>query len=181
MKGQFYVLGALVLIVILFAGIPLERPVLVQQSKDLDYLLTNIKQEFPRAVNLGRNQSTALSVLEHFTSFTTSRLAEKAITFNTFWMLVQNTSGSDVTIDIGNYLGTPLSVVLTFPSETQIIVVPANTTNETTYTVSSDPYNLTINFTIANKTVRWYEDKTNFYGYFRLQRGENIVVDDIEA
>ena len=51
MKGQFFVLAAILLAALFFAGLPITGNIIGTVSKDMELLSENIASEFPAALN----------------------------------------------------------------------------------------------------------------------------------
>ncbi len=182
MRGQFYLIGAVILLILFFVGLPFSQLPLSQSGKDVNYLLDNLKTEYPRALNLGKNASAGPTTLTNFTHFLTSRLADRLVNFSAVWVVAENaTNGTYVNFTGGNYLGASAVIHLNISGTVFSLVVPNNSTNSTLQSISSVPYNITINFTTDSLITAWYVNKTNLYVYLRLVRESDQVVDEIAA
>lgn len=192
MKGQFFLLGAIVLIVLFFVGAPLIQPPLSSPGNDLPFLLRNIKAEFPVAFNLGLNESNELNVMRNFSSFLNRTLLDRRVNFSSLWVYSRNSS-TNANITIGNFLGGNLTVNLTYIDTSINIItgstnsvntplfVPNAATNSTILNKPGTPFNLTIRFGSRNTTIEWLRDKANLYVHLEMGRGKDIVREEITA
>jgi hypothetical protein len=175
MKGQFFIVGALIIVILLFIGLPIIRPLLLNPSEDMKLLADNVEKELPYALNLGLKTNTPVSSLLNFTRFVDRVLTERDVTFSSLWIISQNSTGG-VNITIGNFLPSNTTVTLGLTT----VFVPTNSTNSTELS-ASEKFNLTISFEGRQKTVEWLRKKTNLYAYLEFQRGENIIKEELVA
>ena len=116
MKGQFFILGAILIISLFFMGLPNQGTFIVGKFEDIDYLFENVHREFPIALNNILNMSEDLNEapdrLMNFTRYVDSRASEKLINFSTFWVISWNSSPSNINVTAGNYLRYNTTVTL---------------------------------------------------------------------
>lgn len=180
MHGQFFILGAILLAVMFFIGLPLIKPLLSSPSSDLSYLSSNIYSEFPVALNLGLNQSDELRVLKNFTSFVNETLYDHFVRFSSLWIYAKNSS-TNVNFTVGNYLNMNTTINLTISSTETQFFVENNKTNSTLFTSPGTIFNLTIEFQSQTTTVEFLRDKVNLYVFYELKRGNDLIRKDIIA
>lgn len=175
-KGQFFILGAILLVIMFSVGIPLIKPILTIPSEDLTFFSENIKNEYPAAFNIGLNHSNERSVMSNFTNFINKTLYDHNIGFNTLWVYTTNQS-SDLSVIVGNYMGSYTQVNLSFPTQYSVNVSNGVTDNVTVSGPGST-FNLTITHGTKTKTVEWARDKANLYVYYEMSRLDNIVKEE---
>ncbi len=188
LRGQFFILGAILLIILFFIGLPITKPVLNSPSEDLPYISRNVQSEFPRALNLGLNHSSEHHSMGDFTLFFNRTLADHSVRFKALWIYTKNhTTGVNLTI--GNYLGSGTTVSLSASSveselptsATERVFVHHNGTNTTLLLGTGSPFNLTISFNSVSSTVELLRDKVNLYMFFEINRGEDLVREEFTA
>lgn len=179
MKGQFFLLGAILLAILFFIGMPLFTPLITNPSEDLPFLSNNLKNEFPVAFNLGLNQSNEEAILTNFTHFVNATLYDKLVNFTGLWVLARNTSAS-VNLTVGNFMGNT-TINFSTGSTTIHLYVQANHSNSTTLPSPGSIYNLSIVFQEKNFTTEWLRDKANLYLFYHLTRGEDEIQEEFTA
>jgi len=180
MKGQFFLIGAVLLIILFFLGLPFISPSLTSPSNDLPFLSENLKQEFPAAYNLGLNQSDEINVLKNWSIFLNDTFHDHLINFTTLWITSYNVSNT-VNFTIGNYLGGNSTVNLTISSTTESVSVPLSDTGSVVFSSPGSIFNLTILFNSRSTTVEWLRDKKNLFVFYQLRRGNDILVEELSA
>lgn len=179
-KGQFFILGAIMLIILFFIGIPFLQPSLTSPIRDLPLLSKNIRLEFPVAFNLGLNESDERAVMKNFSLFLNTNLADRLIDFSTLWLYAKNSS-ENVNFTIGNFLGKNITVNLTISPIEKEIFVQNNGTNSTLFSSPGSIFNLTIEFESRTATVEWLRDKVNLYVFYELRRNRDVIKEEIVA
>ncbi len=176
-KGQFFLLGALLLISAYFVGSATVKEVLlIVPDRDLGFLSGNAMDEYPVALNLGLNSSIgAVPALANFSRFLNGTLAERYVELQALWVVCQNTS-TDANITVGNWLHTMETVTLTIGGDTQQLTVPANSTNYTTFTSPGANFTLNVSFSQSADSLAWWRDKVSLYVYLNMSRGDNAVI-----
>lgn len=182
MKGQFFIFGAIVMVLLFFLGIPYIRPILSSPGEDLSYLSKNIKAEFPAAFNIGLNESNADQILQNFTRFLDQTLSDYDIEFRALWAFSVNQS-TDVNITVGNFLNsnTTVSMSTVFSGTTidEDVFVQADRSNSTLLQNAESAFNITFEFESGSKEVEWVLNKANIYLWYELMRGNLLLRDEI--
>jgi hypothetical protein len=182
-KGQFFILGAVLLVIVFSLGLPFIRPAITSPSGDLPYISRNLQREFPAAFNLGLNETSELSVMSNFSLFLNKTLYDKLVAFSAFWVYSRNSSSS-VNITAGNFLGKNTTATLTLntgKSTSRSMFVRHGGSNSTLFTGPGTIFNLTIEFESRSRTVEWLRDKANLYVFFELRRGQDLVKEEVVA
>jgi len=178
MKGQFFLLGAILLSTLFFIGLPSAVNLVTKDVSDMEYLSENIEKEIPMAMNLDINDVSGTSHIEDFSSFLISKMAERNIGLSLFWVYTKPTeTGVDVTA--GNYMGQEESISITVNSDIRTSSVSHSTTNEETFSGTGESTNLGIVFSATNKDIPIKKDKHNLYCYISLSRGTELIVREI--
>jgi len=176
MKGQFFLVGALMLISAFFIGFASVREAFViTPDRDLSFLSDNAVREYPRALNLGLNSTGGLAALENFSRFLNASLSERYVDFQALWVQCDNVS-SDVNVTVGNWLHATESVTLSIGGTDKTLLVAANAANYTSFTSPGASFNMAINFSQSNLSVAWRREKASLYVYTNFSRDDNAVV-----
>lgn len=174
MKGQFFILGAVILIVALSSGInPIRGAMVSIPTEDIPYFSSNLKSEFPRAFNFGLQSGTPAQTLSSFSRFVNSTLLEHYMNFSTFWVYAKGDGSTTLQFTAGNFLGSDTSLHLNLNGALKSISVPNNSTNSVTFTGVPSDFNITIMYGDESDTVEWVRDKGNLYCLFKIIRGRD--------
>jgi hypothetical protein len=176
MKGQFFILGAILLSVMFFIGLPSAVNLVTPDVSDMEYLSENIEREIPVAINL--EPSAGTSHLEDFSSFLRSKMAERNIHLSLFWVYSEP-SGTDMILTAGNYMGAEESITLTVNSDERVFSVPDSSTNQETFGGIGTSPTLEVGFSATQKTLNIKRDKYNLYCYLSLSRGNELITREI--
>lgn len=183
--------GAILLCALFYIGMPPPESVTMAFTGDLPYLHENIREEFPRAFNLGLNQSRSFAFLLNFTRFMYEKMDERNINFTCMWLAAEHEDPdrpltSDLNVSIGNFLGleTSFSVNITVGgSETvQSVVIADNSTGSLTFQWDdiSHIYNLTVGFNNYEKKITLPRGRAGLYARLELNRAGETIINDIE-
>jgi len=179
-KGQFFILGAVLMIIMFSIGIPFIKPSLSMPAEDLPYLSDNVRLEFPAAFNLGLNESNELSAMSGFSNFLNETLHDRFVEFSALWLYTKNQT-RDVNMTIGNYLNQNTTVTLTISSTEKEVFVQNRGSNTTLFTNPGSIFNLTIEFNSRSKTAELLRDKNNLYVFYELKREKDKINEEIVA
>lgn len=178
MKGQFFIVAAILLVSLFFMGLPKQAVFIGPQSEDLPYLYKNVETELPRALNYGLREDRGIPKLVNFTNFVSRIMDERNVNLTVLWLVTSNVS-SNLNITGGNFLKYNLNVTVNVSGSAQNLSLPYNTTNSTLFTSVSQQFNITIAFSGNEKTATWQRDKVNFYAYIKMERDEDVITDQI--
>ncbi|MFH1294324.1 MAG: hypothetical protein ABIH90_00080 [Candidatus Aenigmatarchaeota archaeon] len=175
-KGQFFLLGAVLLITAFFIGSAVVREVFITiPNNDLAYISANLVDEYPKALNLGHNSSGGTDALINFSTLVNSTLSERYIDFKGVWATTENTS-TDLNVTVGNWMHSAEAVVLSIGASSQSLDVAAGGTNYTNFTGPGNNFTLHVNFSESNGTLYTWRDKVSLYLYMNMSRGDNSVI-----
>jgi len=179
-KGQFFIVGAVLICSLFFIGLPRFSPVIKQASGDLTFISSNLRSELPHAFNLGLNESEMLGHMEGFTHFLERVMGERNINYTSMWLIIRNQSGTDLNITAGNFLGEDTIVTITIsdgnPGRSAMGLQLLNGTfNDTVFTSVDPSYNISISFTGQEETAEFVRDKASIYAFFRLTRSDDVI------
>jgi hypothetical protein len=178
-KGQFFILGAVLVCMLFFIGLPLYGPQLQSYRKDLSFFSDNLESELPRTLNLGIKAGSGTSSLADFSRFAGSTLSGQGVKFQSLWVVAEpQTSGVQVTV--GNFMGQAQSLSITVDGNSQNLDVPDDSTEGRFFT-ASDNFQITISFPGHSKESVWVRNKANLYAFVEMARGDDTAVKEIEA
>ncbi|RLI96534.1 MAG: hypothetical protein DRO99_04270 [Candidatus Aenigmatarchaeota archaeon] len=187
MKGQFFIVGAILVCSMLFVAYPRFAPLIREPGGDIPYISANIQRELPRVMNLGVNESAMIASMSNFTAFLERSLSEKRINYTSLVVMFRNvTTGSDgLNITVINELGSNVTLTITISGEDYGTIVASypdledGSVNTSSYIPVSNINNVTVAFGSQERTMEWPRDKASIYAFFRLTRDEDIIKNDV--
>jgi hypothetical protein len=179
MRGQFFILGAVLICAIFFIGLPLYGPQVQSYRKDLTFVSDNLESEFPKAFNLALNASGGIANFEDFSRFAGGTLAGQNVKFRALWLVTQP-DGTGVQVTVGNFMGQSQALSITVDGNGQNFDIPDNST-QSAFFPSSENFQMSIQFPGHSKTGTWVRDKVNLYAFAEIARGSDNVIEEIEA
>ena len=180
-KGQFFVLGAIIICTLFFLAFPRFAPLISQPAADMAYLSKNLQRELPHAMNLGLNESDILGRMTNFTHFLERVMLERRIGYSSMWLIIRNQSATDLNVTGGNFLGEDVTVSLNVSGAVKDLAMPNGTTNSTVFSGVGSLFNITISFGEQEKTAELARDKASLCAFYQLARGDDLIVNDITA
>lgn len=183
MKGQFFLVGAFLLILLFYMGIsaylsPSFAGVLAGEG--ISNLFDNIENEYPRAFNFGLDASEPVETLVDFTDFAMSMTSGRGYDLGVLWLVTENVS-DDLNVTIGNFLGYPTDVNLNVSGETGAIHVSDGNTNSLLFTSPPSEFELALSFNMTEKNLLLEKYKANLYVILEMRRGEDKITGEIKA
>lgn len=179
-KGQFFLLGAILICTLFFAMLPAHNIVGTGKTLDMSILSENLKSEIPQALNLILLDGGNPAELGDFMDFVRDSSAERYISFQGLWVVFEPdpSSPGDVDIHAGNWMRTPVSLYVVVDS----IGVNMNLDYQETATrslsgVSPSP-DMQVSFQDRSWSVTLSRDKTSLYSFTSLTRGNDVVVSE---
>jgi hypothetical protein len=179
MKGQFFILGAVLLASLFFIGLPMTGYVVKPISGDFEYLSGNIAAEFPRALNLALKAGSTES-LGCFSTFLENQVGQKNAYFKSLWVVAEG-SGGNVNVTVGNYLKRDITIVLNISNVIEMIYMPSGTMDSVTFTGVSSPFVFRVISPESDREMVLQRDKANLYAFFSISRGEDMLRKEVVA
>ena len=179
MKGQFFVIGAILIASLFFAGLPLTGYITKPVSDDLDFFSQNIDNEFPRALNLAIDEGD-LNRLKDFSNFADSQITQKNAIFKNLWVVTE-AEGSNVNVTVGNFLDEDVNIALNISNTIEMMLIPSGFTDSVMFFGVPSQFTLRVTFTEADRELDFQRDKINLYSFFSLSRGEDIMRREVIA
>jgi hypothetical protein len=183
MKGQFFLVGALLFILMFYLGFSLflspshTSPVMGNGISDL---FDNIENEYPRALNFGLNVSKPVDTLANFTDFAINITEGRGSHLRAFWLVTENVS-DDLNITAGNFLGFSIDVTLNVSGVTKVMYVDNGNTNSSLFTSPPSEFELGLNFNTTEKNLLLEKYKANLYLILEMRKGEDLIVGETKA
>jgi len=183
-KGQFFILGAILICSLFFIGLPRFTPLIKQPSSDLPYISSNLQSELPNALNIGLNGSAMLDTMTNFSHFLETKLRGRKINYTSLWLVMHNQS-SGVNVTGGNFLGEEITISINITdgsgSTVESLIIPKGTNNSTLFSSVENTYNITIAFSDQEESESYPRDKVSLYAFYRLTRSNDVIKNHIFA
>jgi hypothetical protein len=180
-KGQFFIMGALLLCVLFFAGLPSQTQFSRSDTMDITTLLDNLESEITVALNLAMLEDGNPSKLGDFSDFLRDKTQERYMDMETLWVVTSPDPNSPGDIDIyaGNWLGESATLYLTIGTNNLNMNLNDQETNYASLSGISDQFDIQISFGERAWSSTLPRDKTNLYSFMSLSRGEDSVIKEI--
>ncbi len=178
MKGQFFLIGAFIIIILLYTGITAyisPEGFSGGAPHEISFLLSNLLNEYPRALNYGKNQSSGLESLVNFTLFARNVTKERNMDLYSLWVVTENVS-DDLNVTVGNFHRTAYDVIIRVDSQEKQLTVPNGSLNWTTFTGPSEVFSLNVSFNSEEKNLILGKRKLNLYYTVELESEGNLMV-----
>ena len=183
-KGQYFLLGAIIIITLFFTGFYLVKNESLfassYEANDLKYLFYNTQSEYPRAFNYGINESDITGRLRNFTEFSRSVYSGNILNFTALCIYTTNIS-DNLNVTVINYLGSDTQVELNVSGTVKNLTVAEGGINSTLFMVVSPKFVMTVRFNSQEKQLSMVRDKYNLYSYLQLRRVSEIIKGSVLA
>lgn len=180
MSGQFFIIGALFVCILLFLGVAPAFHISQTNTADMDRLLDNLEIEFPRALNIGINTSKPQQVLYNFTNYTKNHASGKRINFSCYWVTFIQEAGN-VNVSVGNFLHQAKDFSIGVWGTAKNIYVGYESVNSSLFAVPKYYYNVTITVDSDVESFELLANKTSLYSIITLERNGNTLKKKILA
>ena len=182
MRGQFFILGAILICSLLFIGLPPSQPFIAEPSQDLEYVLQNLENEFPHSLNLGLDYGNPGQTMENFTSWVRIVTRNFLINSSYFWLFAEgDPSTGNVTVSVGNYMGTGINVDVDLDGDQRNVFVQDGASDSIVFPSVSQTYSLSVSFGGESRSFGWRRDKANLFVFMELERGDSVARSEIVA
>jgi hypothetical protein len=179
-KGQFFILGAVLICMLFFVGLPLYGPQLQSYREDLSFVSSNLEPEFPRALNLGLKEGSGTAGLADFSAFSRDILAGQNVRLRALWV-VSEPYGADLLVTVGNFMGAGQTVNVTVGGDSRTLFVQDNSTEIAVFPGVPDSFQITVGFPGHSRTADWVRGKVSLYAFIEASRGNDVAAKEIEA
>jgi len=183
-KGQFFLIGGLLILMVFFIGLPKSDPLTYDPFNDIINAYSNIESELGRALTLSLNASSSIDTFKNFTAFVESRMTGRFIIFDALWVVSEGNASTITNVSVGNFLEAAANVTLNMTndsgaSEIKYLDVPKGGTNWTEFHTVTANFTLLIAYNDDYKEVGWQRDKANLYFMVNLTRGGNTKKENL--
>jgi hypothetical protein len=180
MKGQFFIIGALFVCIILYFGMGPLLDVSGTGSDDMNRLALNLQKEFPHALNIGMNGSAPILTLRNFTIFSVASLQDGRIDMTCYW-LVFRYAGGQVNVSAGNFMGGPLVFYVNVSGVTGAIYADDGMINSSLFTMTGYTYDASVTVDGETSGFTLLANKTSIFSELTLAKSGNVVRKEILA
>lgn len=180
MKGQFFIIGALMVCIAMFFGLPPEIGIASTYSDDMAAAGGNLGAELPHAMNLGINGSGAVPTLVNFTSYAKQTLAARRMSIESFWVVFES-EGSTLNVTVGNFLGSERTFYIDVSGSPVAMTAGDGQTNSTILSVSGPVLNVTVSAGGSERAFVIPAGKSSLYSEVTLRRGGDAARKEILA
>ncbi len=180
-KGQFFLVGAFSLAILFFVGISSQispEGIVFPEIRAVSSLFDNVRNEYPRAANLGLNESEPVGRLTNFTNFVESKTKERGIEFSLLFVLTQNVS-DNLNVTVGNFLGYPIDIELNVSGAVENLQVSDGGTDSNLFSNPPETFSLGISFNTTEKNLLLEKRKANLYFILDMRKGDNIIKGEV--
>ncbi len=183
MKGQFFLAATFTLAIVFFIGLSSQispANISVPRTASITYLMDNVKSEYPRAANLGLNESKIIETLASFTEFVKEEAKGRGVSFSAIFVLTENVS-NNLNVTVGNFLGYATNVSLNVSGEAKNLYIVDAGANSTIFSSPPEAFTLGISFNTTEKNLLLEKYKANLYVILELRKGGNIVKGEVKS
>ena len=183
MKGQFFIVGAVILIIAISSSLQPQRTHLSVPTEDIPRFSTNLQREFPRAFNFGTDAGTPVDTLVNFSRFVNNTMEHHYVNFSIFWVVATGDGTSDLTFTAGNFLGENVSLSINLSGGAlpaiQTVTVPDHSTASLAFNTVPATFNATISYRGETEIVELVRDKSSMYALLEVGRGKETNREEI--
>jgi hypothetical protein len=180
MKGQFFLVGALVVCMLLYAGLAPLSVVQSEPAHDVSALSNNMQAEMPRALNIGINSSDPAGTLISFCNFSRSAAANRDIEMEGVF-LVFEAFPTGIVASAGNAAAEDITVGVSVSGTYRELTVPAGAINVTTFPAAGETFDVYMYHSGETSYVTIPSNKTSLIATVILSRGGTVIRKEILA
>jgi hypothetical protein len=180
MKGQFFIVGGLLVCALLFFGMGAGMSMSRSSTTDMQRMADNVAREVPRALNIGINSSDPVGVLENFTAFWMGIAGGRRMGPSCYWAVFRP-DGDYVNVSVGNFLGSTADFGVNVSDDYDVIQVTDGSVGSSLFTASGYSLNATVTVGGGSSGAVLLRNKTSVIGEVSLERGGNILKKEILA
>jgi hypothetical protein len=183
MKGQFFLIGAFLLLTLFYLGISAymtpsySHPVMKGETENL---FTNILDEYPAALNLGLNSTGGAAALADFSLVAINATRSRGASLKALWILTENAS-DDLNVTVGNFLGAAVNVTLNVSGSMSSFEVADKATKSVTFVLPPSEFQLRASFNTTEKNLLLEKYKANLYVILEMRKGNDRIAGETTA
>ncbi len=179
-KGQFFMIGAVFICVLMFFGISPAIQLTDVPSEDMGFLAENLQEELPRALNIGINSSDSLGTLYNFTGFSGDILSGRGIDLYVLWVVFEPCDG-EVNVSAGNFMGEQKTVGINVSGTYSGLSVDSDAVDSDVFAISGYTFDAEVTMDGETMQAELLSNKTSIYSFISLERGEHVVRKELLA
>lgn len=170
------------MILIFYLGISayLHNIGLTRPDYEFQNFIENVKNEYPRAFNLGLNNSMPIETLYNFTIWCKEISENRGINLKILWIVTWNVS-EDLNVTVGNFMGYKENLTIEISGEKKDIVIDDGKINSLFFEEPPSNFSLKINFNTKEKNVILEKHKFNIYLFLEAEKNGDKIVEEIKA
>ena len=180
MKGQFFIIGALFICVLLFFGTGFDISMTRTETEDMKRFSENLLGEVPHALNIGINITDPIGVLYNFTVFSIESAKERRMELKCFWVVFSE-DGGDVNVTVGNFLGQSKGFGINVSGDYKNLQTGGAGTNSSIFSAPGYKFNVTIGVDGETSRAVLLKNKTSIYLDISLERDSDVVKKELLA
>jgi hypothetical protein len=179
-KGQFFLIGAVFVCMLIYAGTAPLIAVQGGQPQDMQMLSDNMASEIPRALNIGINESEPAGTLISFANFSRDASAARGMDVAVVFVTFESTA-SGTLATAGNAAGDDAIVGIDFGGTYSELSVAAGGVNSTVFAAAGDTFDASV--TVGGFTIdaTMPGDKTSLVAAVTISRGGAVIRKEILA
>jgi hypothetical protein len=179
-KGQFFIIGAIFICVLLFFGIAPTIQITESTADDMTMLADNLQKEMPHALNIGINSSDPTGTLYNFTEFSENAVAERGVDLDVFWVVFSPMEDS-VNVSAGNFMDTARTIGVNVSGTYKDLYVGTDAVNSTVFAVTGYTFEVRLGIDGEETRATLLSNKTSIYSAISMERGDDIVRKELLA
>jgi len=181
MKGQYFLLGAMIFCSLFFLALPLSGTG-TSKSDDFSSISDNIEREFPRSVNLGLANGHAEENAYDFGMFVREYLKERSASLRMFWVISKPVPGtSALNVSVANFLGEGSDFSIEISGDRKDFHLKDGEKGYAVFGMVPSNVAISLSSPDEEKTLEWKRDKVNLYLFYEIRRGKDISRNSMEA
>jgi hypothetical protein len=180
MKGQFFLIGAVLICMLLYAA---SVPLITVQGRppeDMGALSDNMEAEMPHALNIGINSSSPAGTLISFCNFSRSAASSRGIDLSAVFVVFEST-GSGTVATAGNAAADDATVGLDVDGTHVELTVPAGSVSSAQFPAAGEHFDVTVETDAGTYGATLPANKTSMYCALSLSRGGTVIGKEILA
>lgn len=179
-KGQFFLIGAIVVCLLLFFGLsPIVR-LTETGSGSIEEVSDNIGYELPHALGLGVNASDAAGTMMNFTAYALSTSEDMGADVECLWVIFEPFQGS-VNVTAGNFMDSAKTLGINVSGTYGTLYVGTGTQNSSTFATPGYTFDLEVTVDGDAFGAEVLTNKTSIYSLIYVSSGDNSARKEILA
>jgi hypothetical protein len=180
MKGQFFLVGAIVVCMLLYAGLAPFSAVQGKPAQDIKMLSDNMEAEMPHALNIGINASDPAGTLISFCNFSRATATLRGLDMQAAFVVFES-SPSGIAATAGNAAGEDATIGVEVSGDYRELTVPAGSTSSTVFPAGGESFDVSVSAGGETSYATIPSNKTSLVATVILSRGDTVARKEILA